>query len=71
MSVFKCVLCKDTGWVCEAHMDRPWKGTAVAGACDCGGAGCNCVCNPDGNADGIFDAVYASTDPDVVKRWVQ
>jgi len=65
----KCVLCKDTGWVCENHLDRP---SAVVSsdpdACDCG-AGCNCSCNP--NGEGGFDAVYESTAPEKVKTWVQ
>lgn len=63
-----CPHCLGTGWVCEFHMGRPWEGK---NACGCGGAGTNCVCNPGGNADGIFDAVFASTDPDKVKTWIQ
>lgn len=67
----KCPHCLGYGWVCEFHMDKPWEGTAVTGACDCGGAGCNCICNMNGDPRGVFDAVYASTDPDNVKNWVQ
>lgn len=63
-----CVLCKDTGWVCEFHMDKPWEGE---GACGCGGAGCNCVCNPNGEDRGMFDAVYAAVDETQVKSWIQ
>jgi len=22
----KCLLCEDTGWVCENHPDQPWQG---------------------------------------------
>jgi hypothetical protein len=22
----KCLLCDDTGWVCEAYPDQPWEG---------------------------------------------
>ena len=44
----KCLLCEDTGWVCENHPDRPRDGPR---ACDCGGAGAPCpVCN--GPAEG-------------------
>jgi hypothetical protein len=32
----KCILCADTGWVCENHPRRPWDGPY---GCDCGGAG--------------------------------
>jgi hypothetical protein len=35
----KCLLCEDTGWVCEAHPDQPWEGPH---ACTCGGAGMPC-----------------------------
>lgn len=35
----KCLLCEDTGWVCENHPDQPWQGP-------CGGAGAPCPrCN--------------------------
>jgi hypothetical protein len=45
MMVTPCVRCDDTGWVCEAHPDRPWSGPR---ACECGGAALPCdVCNPD------------------------
>jgi hypothetical protein len=40
-----CVICDNTGWVCENHRDRPWKGSSDReDACDCG-AGTPCVCN--------------------------
>jgi hypothetical protein len=32
----KCVLCEDSGWVCENHPKRAWEGEH---ACGCGGAG--------------------------------
>jgi hypothetical protein len=31
-----CLLCEDTGWVCENHPDQPWEGPH---ACTCGAAG--------------------------------
>ena len=31
-----CLVCDDTGWVCENHPDQPWHGLH---ACACGGAG--------------------------------
>jgi hypothetical protein len=35
-----CGRCTDTGWVCEAHPERPWE------LCDCGGTGMPCpLCN--------------------------
>ncbi|PAY05385.1 hypothetical protein CK489_28765 [Bradyrhizobium sp. UFLA03-84] len=38
-----CILCDDTGWVCENHPDQPWTGNH---ACRCGGAGAPCPkCN--------------------------
>jgi hypothetical protein len=38
-----CMLCRDTGWVCEAHEDRPWDGEH---ACGCGAPGARCPdCN--------------------------
>jgi hypothetical protein len=40
----KCLLCEDTGWVCENHLDQPWEGPHT---CSCGGAGMPCAkCNP-------------------------
>jgi hypothetical protein len=39
----KCLLCEDSGWVCENHPDQPWEGPH---ACTCGGAGSPCpACN--------------------------
>jgi len=35
----KCLVCEDTGWVCETHPDQPWQGPH---ACACGGAGAPC-----------------------------
>jgi hypothetical protein len=38
-----CPLCNNTGWVCEKHIDRPWKGNY---ACNCGADSAPCrVCN--------------------------
>lgn len=41
-----CPNCDNTGWVCEAHRDRPWGGISrAANACECGpGEPCP-VCN--------------------------
>jgi hypothetical protein len=45
----QCRHCDDTGWVCEAHPDRPHEGEH---ACSCGAAGMPCqVCNPCGGID--------------------
>jgi hypothetical protein len=46
--ITKCVVCDDTGWVCETHPDRP---TGMFSkrfdACNCGAAGMPCAtCNP-------------------------
>ena len=41
-----CETCDNTGWVCEAHPDRPWNGP---NACGCGGAGMACIIS---NGDG-------------------
>jgi hypothetical protein len=39
-----CRRCKDVGWVCESHPDRPWDETLPNG-CECN-AGMPCpVCN--------------------------
>jgi hypothetical protein len=48
MPTWPCTICDDTGWVCEAHPDRP---TGMFSkrfdACNCGGAGMPCpTCNP-------------------------
>ena len=40
-----CMGCKDTGWVCEAHPNKPWSGPS---ACLCGAPGMPChTCCPD------------------------
>ncbi|TKT42540.1 hypothetical protein FDR95_28960 [Rhizobiaceae bacterium LC148] len=40
----RCERCKDIGWVCEAHPNKPWAGPK---ACHCGAAGMPCPsCNP-------------------------
>ncbi|WP_084292940.1 YecA family protein [Bradyrhizobium sp. WSM3983] len=42
----ECPLCSNSGWVCDEHLDRPWKGN---GACSCGASGAPCrVCNNPG-----------------------
>jgi len=39
-----CIVCKDTGWICENHPDTPCDGEHT---CTCGGAGMPCPeCNP-------------------------
>ena len=44
MTEVACFRCFNTGWVCEAHDNRPWDGEY---ACDCGAAGMPCPnCNP-------------------------
>jgi hypothetical protein len=46
--MIKCTLCKDIGWVCERHADRPWDGER---ACGCGAPGAPCpVCNASNDA---------------------
>jgi hypothetical protein len=38
-----CKNCDNTGWVCEAHENKPWEGPL---ACGCGEPGAPCpVCN--------------------------
>jgi hypothetical protein len=42
----KCTRCEDTGWVCEAHEDRPWDSGAAKKPCQCGAPGMPCLlCN--------------------------
>lgn len=38
----KCPKCYGEGWVCEAHLDRPW----LDGKGCCGAPGVPCSCNP-------------------------
>jgi len=39
-----CEVCDHTGWVCENHPTKPWRGSSTrADACDCG-AGTLCRC---------------------------
>jgi hypothetical protein len=46
--IFKCTRCEDLGWVCENHLDKPWR--EGEGGCTCG-AGAPCpACNV-ANAD--------------------
>lgn len=45
-----CLRCDNTGWVCEAHPERPWKDSP--GGCHCGAPGNPCpVCNRADDAD--------------------
>jgi len=51
-----CVICDQTGWVCENHADKPWDGvSARSDACGCG-AGMPCTCNPLSKDTGVTDA---------------
>jgi hypothetical protein len=44
----RCASCRDTGWVCERHPDRPWEGDGAPGCCSCGAPGMKCqACDPD------------------------
>jgi len=41
--MLRCNACRDTGWVCEIHPNRPWTGTH---GCGCGATGTPCPdCN--------------------------
>jgi hypothetical protein len=47
-----CLVCDNTGWVCEEHPDRPWRGNSQrADACHCVRVGMPCKCNPCGGID--------------------
>lgn len=61
---YRCVHCRDSGWVCENHLSTPW---GDGDGCHCGGAGTNCVCNPTGDTRGVFAVVYESNDPNIPK----
>lgn len=43
-----CSTCDDTGWVCEAHVDRPWAGFSERhDACACSADSfCGCYSAP-------------------------
>jgi hypothetical protein len=43
-----CLVCEDSGWVCENHPDRPFQGEH---ACTCGGAGAPCPSCNESNED--------------------
>ena len=44
--IFSCNSCEDTGWVCEAHQNRPWNSGAARSPCICGAPGMPCSrCN--------------------------
>jgi hypothetical protein len=47
----------DTGWVCEEHPGRPWRGASKrADASDCCGVGMPCAqCDPCGGIDEPLD----------------
>jgi hypothetical protein len=46
MKVVNCERCDSTGWVCEAHDDRPWESGATSRPCECGAPGKPCpMCN--------------------------
>lgn len=49
-----CDNCDSTGWVCEGHAGKPWKGCSNrADACDCGpGMPCR-VCNGSGGREDV------------------
>lgn len=47
----RCAKCRDSGWVCEEHPDRP-SDIVTEGGCDCGGAAAPCICNPDAIFEG-------------------
>jgi hypothetical protein len=52
MTVVRCLICDDTGWVCEVHPDRPSGCTPSAlRACKCREPGMPCECNPAGGID--------------------
>jgi hypothetical protein len=62
--MIRCILCADTGWVCENHPRRPWDGPH---ACDCGGAGMACpTCNvaDDSEAPRLPDGFKTEVDKD-------
>lgn len=57
-----CLRCADTRWVCEAHPERPWMGSAYA--CGCGAPGEPCPeCNrtENGNAPEMPDGFVIDT----------
>lgn len=68
MASYVCATCKGSGWVCEAHPDRP-SAVAKENGCACGAPAQACDCNPEGHC--AFEAVHASVDPAIVKEWVQ
>ena len=59
----KCELCENTGVVCE-NCGTVWE---LPDGETCCGAGMQCVCG----AEFQFEAIYASTEPEAVKEWVQ
>lgn len=56
----RCPICNGEFWVCENHLNVP------ASKCDCGGAACNCVCNPDGIVE--WDRCIESINPDEITK---
>jgi hypothetical protein len=61
----RCEFCDDTGWVCENHPDRPWRGfTSRIDACECGaGAPCD-ACNRGDSPDISRAGMKVRTDKD-------
>jgi hypothetical protein len=56
-----CVVCDDTGWVCEAHPNRPAAMFSVRpDACSCNAAMPCPVCNPS----------RPGTVPDMTRTWL-
>jgi hypothetical protein len=41
MKKYKCIICKDTTWVCEDHINVSWENGDEC----CGGAGAPCYCS--------------------------
>jgi len=51
--------CRNSGWVCQAHQDRP-SDLVTEGGCACGAEAVPCLCNP--AAEFEFAEVFASVD---------
>jgi hypothetical protein len=66
MTSVRCTICHDSGWVCQAHQDRP-SVLVTEGGCACGAEAVPCRCNPDAVFDG-WAAVFASIDDEHPRR---
>lgn len=56
--IIGCNVCDHTGWVCENHELKPWGGVSGrSDACECGGAGSPCACNPDGSTEKVMKEI--------------